>query len=147
MGTAIRESSVGTRLGKRSKLGMFIRLPIKDFSCLCLWTKLNWLGKKQNISPTWKILVNDVDLGEPTSFLGHVYLGWIQRECQISKVTADNSEVFSNHGFLPGLWSKERYFELANKTTPQLYKVSTPSMDDHQFREEENGSNGDFSTF
>ena len=26
-------------------------------------------GKKQNISPTWKILVKDVDLGEPTSFL------------------------------------------------------------------------------
>ena len=27
------------------------------------------LGKKQNISPTWKILMKDVDLGEPTSFL------------------------------------------------------------------------------
>ena len=30
----------------------------------------------------------------------------------------------------------ERYFELANKTTEQLYKVSTPCIDDHQFKEE-----------
>ena len=39
-------------------------------------------GKKQNINPTWKILMRDVDLGEPTSFLDH---GCTQRECQISK--------------------------------------------------------------
>ena len=31
----------------------------------------------------------------------------------------------------------ERYSELANKTTQQLYKVATPCMDDHQFKEEE----------
>ena len=29
------------------------------------------------------------------------------------------------------------YCELANKTTPQLYKVSTPCIDDHHFKEEE----------
>ena len=39
-----------------------------------------------------------------------------------------------------------RSCELANKTTQQLYKVATPCMDDHQFREEENWSVGDFST-
>ena len=31
----------------------------------------------------------------------------------------------------------ERYFELANKTTQHLYKVSTPCIDDHDFKEEE----------
>ena len=31
----------------------------------------------------------------------------------------------------------ERFFELANKTTQQLYKVSTPCIDDHHFKEEE----------
>ena len=31
----------------------------------------------------------------------------------------------------------ERYCELANKTTQQLYKVSTPCHDDHHFKEEE----------
>ena len=37
----------------------------------------------------------------------------------------------------------ERYCELANKTSQQLYKVATPCIDDHQFREEENGSVGE----
>ena len=31
----------------------------------------------------------------------------------------------------------ERYRELANRTTQQLYKVSTPCIDDHHFKEEE----------
>ena len=31
----------------------------------------------------------------------------------------------------------ERYCELANKTIQQLYKVSTPCIDDHHFTEEE----------
>ena len=30
----------------------------------------------------------------------------------------------------------ERYCELANKTTQQLHKVSTPCIDDHHFKEE-----------
>ena len=34
----------------------------------------------------------------------------------------------------------ERYCELANKTTQQLYKVSTPCIDDHHFKEEETKS-------
>ena len=37
----------------------------------------------------------------------------------------------------------ERYCELANKTTQQLYK--TPCIDDHQFKEEEMGSVGKLS--
>ena len=31
----------------------------------------------------------------------------------------------------------ERYCELANKTTQQLYKVSTPCLDDHHYKDEE----------
>ena len=31
----------------------------------------------------------------------------------------------------------ERYCELANKKVKQLYKVSTPCLDDHQFKQEE----------
>ena len=34
----------------------------------------------------------------------------------------------------------ERDCELANKTTQQLYKVATPCIDDHQFKEKEMGS-------
>ena len=47
-------------------------------------------GKKQNINPTCKILMKDVDLEEPTSFLDHVYLGCTQRECQTRKDIVDN---------------------------------------------------------
>ena len=41
--------------------------------------------------------------------------------------------------------SVERYCELANKTTQQLYKVSTPCIDDHHFKEEEMKSVGELS--
>ena len=40
----------------------------------------------------------------------------------------------------------ERYCELANKTTQQLYKVSTPCTDDHHFKEEETKSVGELSS-
>ena len=39
----------------------------------------------------------------------------------------------------------ERYCELASKTTQQLYKVSTPCIDDHHFKEQEMGSVGELS--
>ena len=47
-------------------------------------------GKKQNVNPMWKVLNKEVDLGEPTSFLDHVYLGCTQRQCEISKDIVDN---------------------------------------------------------
>ena len=65
---------------------------------------IKFAGKKQNISPTWKILMKDVDLGEPTSFLDHVYLGCIQRECQMSKDIVDNYKNCLNLEFLLVLW-------------------------------------------
>ena len=40
----------------------------------------------------------------------------------------------------------ERYCEFANKITEQFFKVATPCMDDHQIKEEENGSVGELST-
>ena len=46
--------------------------------------------KKQNIDPMWKVLNKEVDLGEATTFLDHVYLGCTQRECQKSKDIVDN---------------------------------------------------------
>ena len=117
-------------------------------------------GKKQNLDPMWKLLNKAVDLGEPTSFLDHVYLGCTQRQCEISKDTVDNySTMFESRisaGEVEKLpfpqnlrissWSYdmaghakkcvERYCELANKTTQQLYKLSTPCIDDHHFKEE-----------
>ena len=51
-------------------------------------------GKKRNINPTSKVLIKDVDLGEPTSFLDHVYLGCTQREWQISKDIVKNYKKY-----------------------------------------------------
>ena len=39
----------------------------------------------------------------------------------------------------------DRYCELANRATQQLYKVSTPCIDDHHFKEEELKSVGELS--
>ena len=47
-------------------------------------------GKKQNIDPMWKVFNKEVDLGEPTSLLDHVYLGCTQRQCEISNDIVDN---------------------------------------------------------
>ena len=61
--------------------GLFLSVYVDD-------NKLN--GQKQNINPTWIVLMKDVGLVEPTSFLDHVYMGCTQRECQISKDIVDN---------------------------------------------------------
>ena len=112
-------------------------------------------GQKQNIDPMWKVLNKEVDLGEPTYVLDHVYLGCTQRKCEISKDIVDNYRAMFesrisvvkteklpySKNFRISAWSYdmvghakkcvERYCELANKTTQQLYKVSTPCIDDH----------------
>ena len=61
--------------------GLFLSVYVDD---------IKLAGKKQNTDPMWKVLNKDVDLGEPTSFLDHVYLGCTQRQCEISKDIVDN---------------------------------------------------------
>ena len=116
-----------------------------------------------------KSSIKEVDLGEPTSFFDHVYLGCTQRQCEISKDIVDSYRItfesrisavreeklpfpqnlrFSSWSYdMQGHVKKcvEQYCELANKTTQQLYKVSTPCIDDHHFKEEELNSVGELS--
>ena len=61
--------------------GLFLSVYVDD---------IKLAGKKQNLDPMWKVLDKEVDLGEPTSLLDHVYLGCTQRQCQISKDIVDN---------------------------------------------------------
>ena len=58
------------------KKGFFLSVYVDD---------IRLAGKKQNIDPMWKVLNKAFDLGQPTSFLDHVYLGCTQRQCEISK--------------------------------------------------------------
>ena len=126
-------------------------------------------GKDQNIEPTRKVLNQEVDLVKPTSFLDHVYLGCTHRQCEISKDIVDNYRaMFESRIFVGGTeklpysenfrissWfcdmeghakkCVERHCELANKTTQQLYKLSTPCIDDHHIKEEELKSVGELS--
>ena len=69
MGKAIRESSIGTRLGESSKFGMLIRTPRKKTILVCVCHDIKVAGKNKNIDPMWKLLNKEVDLGKPTSFL------------------------------------------------------------------------------
>ena len=119
--------------------------------------------------------MKDVDLGEPTSFLDHVYLGCTQRECQISKDIVDNyknmfesrssacameklpetrapgkpdADTTSSLSYdMEGHAKKcvERYCELANKTIQQLYNVATPCLDGQHFKKEEVETVGELS--
>ena len=100
-------------------------------------------GKKQNIGPMWKVLNKETDLGEPTSFFDHVYLGCTQKRCEISKDIVDNYRTMLESRIFAGKTEKlpcsenlrisslsydmechakkcvERYCELANRTTQQ----------------------------
>ena len=67
--------------------GLFLSVYVDD---------IKLAGKKHNIDPMWKVLNKEVDLGEPTSFLDHVYLGCTQRQCEVSK---DIVEPCLNHEF------------------------------------------------
>ena len=58
------------------------------------------VGKKQNIDSMWKILMKDVDLGEPASFLDHVHLGCTERECQNKPRYCGQSGICLNPGSL-----------------------------------------------
>ena len=119
---------------------------------------------KRNLSPIWKKLMKLVNLGLPTSFLDHVYLGCTQRECKSNEsIIEENEKMFESRisaGATEKLsdWEKshaetvawshhmeghakkcvERYWE-------QLYTVSSPCLDDHHVKKEELESVGELS--
>ena len=116
------------------------------------------------MTPMWKMMQN-VNIGEPTSFLDHAYLGCNQLDCKPNETIIEhytmmfesrisfgakenwaraNCGVILRHG---GTRSKcvERYCEQAYKKVEQLHKVSSPCLDDHQFRQEEHESVGELS--
>ena len=123
------------------------------------------------MSPKWKKLMELVDLGEPTSSLDHVYFGCTQREGTPNESIIDQKRAIVESRISAGAleklyeWEKphakmfawsydmeghakkcvERCCELANKKTKQLHKVSTPCLDDHNFKEEELESVGELS--
>ena len=112
-----------------------------------------------------------VDIDEPTSLLDHVYWECTQRECKpnetiieqytymfesrISAAATEKLSVWEKSQTKTLPWSKnmeghaqtciERYCELANKKVEQLYKISHPCLEDHQFKQEELETVGELS--
>ena len=119
------------------------------------------LAGKENIDPTWKVLSKEVDLGEPTSFLHHVYLEWTQRPFEISKYIVDNYRTMFESRISPGAAEKHRALRIfislhglmmwkvmrrnvwndivgwQTRRRNNSTKVSTRCIDDHHFKEEE----------
>ena len=145
---------------------------VSNWECLFVHREkgLFLLERNKNIDPMWKVLNKEVDLGEPTSFLNHVYLVCTQRQCEKSKDIVNHYRTMfesrisaratekspCSENLRISSWSYdmeghakecvERFCELANKTTQQFYnKVSTPCIDDHHFKEEETKSVGELS--
>ena len=151
---------VGNAFFVHLEKGLFLSVYVDD---------IRLAGKKQNLDPMWILLNKEVDLGEPTSLLDHVYLGCTQRQCKTSKDIVDNYRTMFESRISAGGTEKlpftqnlrisswpydmeghakkcvERYCALVNKSTQQLYKVSTPCIDDHHFTEEEIKSVGELS--
>ena len=134
------------------------------------WHK-NWLERNKILIRCGKYSIKKLIWeNQHLSWIVYIYLGCTQRQCQRSKNTVDNySTMFESRisaggaeklPFLQDLrissWSYdieghatkclERYCELANKTTQQLHKVSTPCIDAHHFKEEEMKSVGELSS-
>ena len=131
--------------------GLFLSVSVDD---------IKLAGKKQNLDPMWKRLNKEVDLGEPTSFLDHVYLGCTPGQCEISKDTVDKYRTMFESRISAGgveklpfpqifrisSWSYdvaghakkcvERYCELANKTTQSSIKWSMNRDEQRQVKHE-----------
>ena len=98
MGKAIREILLKYGWGKfptgnaysLAKKGLFLSVNVDD---------IKMAEKKQNLNPVWKIQMKDVDLGEPTSFLDHVYLfGLHSRDSKHAKTLLTITGVRLNPG-------------------------------------------------
>ena len=97
-------------------------------------TLIKWVALKENIEISMDIVENYRTMFESKICAGHhsVKLG-----ANISSWLYDMQSHAKKY--------VERYNELTNKTTQQLYKITTTWTDDHQFTEEEMWSVGELS--
>ena len=87
-------------------------------------------GKTENIEPTWKILMKDVDPGEPTSFLDHVHLGCTRKECQISNdIVVKYRDMFESR--ISGGAKKNYLQELQGNLMQKSYLLRPNDMEGH----------------
>ena len=171
MGKAIWENPTAVRFGKGFQLGMLVRTPSKRIIlvCVCGCHKIGWKETK-----SWSDVEINYSTKKSIWENQHLLLimyTWaaLKKQWEIGKDIVDNYRAIFESRISAGgteklpfpqhlrisSWSYdmeghakkcvERYCELANKSTQQLYKVSPPCIDDHHLREEEMKSVGELS--
>ena len=146
---AIWENPIETWMGENSKLGMSLRSSWKGIIliCVCGWHKIGWTEAQ-----SWSDVESTQQrsrFGRTNIFPGTCILGMHSKKLWTITEPCSNREFlrvdYRNYHTLKNLrissWSYdmaghtkkcvERYCELANRTTQQLYTVSTPCIDDH----------------
>ena len=143
LGHGWEKFQIGNAFIVNREKGLLLSVYVDDFKLA---------GKKQNIDRMWNVHMKELDLGEPTSFLDHVFLGWTQRECETSKDIVDNYRNMFESKISAGATEKlpcsenlsisswscdpeghakkcvERYCELANKNTPATVQSYNPML-------------------
>ena len=95
--------------------------------CVCGWHKIGWKGTKYD--QMWKVLMKQVDMGEPTSFLDHIYLGCTQRQCETSKGMVDDDRTIFECRIFAVSWEKLPSSEnLVLLHGPTIWKVMSGNM-------------------
>ena len=170
MEKAILEKTEEIRLGAGFHSGLLTRTPWKKgYSYLCMWMTSNWLERNKTlircgkhsikqliwenrhlslIMCTWDVLKDNVKWRRILLTITEPCLNRQFPRVRTEKLPySENFRISSWSYDMAGHAKKcvERYCELSNKTTQQLYKVSTPCIDDHHFKEEEMKSVGELS--
>ena len=110
VGETARRSSIGT-------WNVCLFMGIQDCACGCTWMTPEKAGRKQNVALMWKTLMKFVDLGEPTSFLDHVYLGCTKREWKPNETIFDEGRKMFESRTSDGATEKLPGWETFDATT------------------------------
>ena len=126
------------------KQGLFSSVHVDDITLT---------GRQQNVRPMWKKLMKNVDLGDATSFLDHVYLGCTQRECKPNEnIIEEYTKMFESHISAGATekwlgWEKLHGTSVAwsydmdgQKHGESFIKFWSWCLGDHQFKQEEGES-------
>ena len=171
MGKTMRGSSIGTWMGKRTYLGMFVcssktmiifistrgwhQNGCKEAECGSHVEEIDgkrWSWRTSFIS--WPCLLRMHSTGMQTKRENYwtvqqdvwvTYFCWSNRKLRVWQKPHAQTVAWSYDMDGHARKCAERYSELANKKVKQLCKVSSPCLDDYQFKQEELESVGDLS--
>ena len=152
-------------------VNVYLFIKNKDYSYRYTWMTLRWLERSSIWLPCGRNWWNSSILTNQLHFLITFFWDALNGNAKRTQLLLMRREKCLTHEFLleplkncqggknltqklsrgPTIWKDvlkkcvERYCELANNKTEQLYKVSSPCLDDHQFKKEELESVGELS--